>query len=134
MSGEKKAEAKKKYTPLRWTLAQAASEFHLGPKTVTHRAKAAGIIPGEDGKFSTKDIHCAVCGDYHRERTRKMAEDADAQALANAEERKRLVDREDLMRRLEPIYVRMKEIIMRSGMAESEKGEVLVQLVKLHEV
>ena len=75
---------------IRWTLATAANEFGLDRKTMAKRAKAAGIVPGPDGKFSTKEVHGSICTDYEKERARKMKEDADAAAIANAKEREEL--------------------------------------------
>src|SRR5579859_675063 len=98
MQAKRKTRKNRKYVyaPIRWTLTQAASEFGINPRTVTKRAKAAGIVAGKDGKFSTTDIHDSICGDYERDRTRKMKEDADAKAISNAKERVMLVDKTDL--------------------------------------
>lgn len=125
---------KASFKPLRWSLSQAASEFGLSPKTIAQRVKAAGALPGKDKKFSTVEIHSAICGDYERERTRKMKEEADGRALDNAAIRNRLVDKEDLLKRFEPIYVAMKQKVMQSAMSDAEKDGLLAELAKLHQV
>lgn len=124
----------KEFKPLRWTLAQAAAEFGLSPKTIAQRVKASGLLPGEDRKFSTTGIHAAICGDYERERIRNISEDADQKALKNARTRQHLVDKEDFLKRLEPIYAAMKQRVMQSGISDAEKDGLLAELAKLNQV
>ncbi|HEV2350816.1 MAG TPA: hypothetical protein VG028_13325 [Terriglobia bacterium] len=122
------------FEALRWTLSLAASEFGINPRTVVKRVKAAGLVAGKDGKFSTAQIHAAICGDYERQRTRKTKEEADAKALENAASRGELVDKLDLLKRLEPIYAGMKEKVLSSQMSEAQKDALLQELTKLHQV
>lgn len=49
--------------PLRWTLERAAAEFGIDRKTLAKRVTVKGIQPGDDGKFSTKEIASAVFSD-----------------------------------------------------------------------
>ena len=119
---------RKQFQPIRWTLARAGSEFGLSPKTVAQRVKAAGVTPGKDSMFSTVQIHGAICGDYERERTRKMAEEADAKAMENAARRKELVDVQDFFKRLEPVTVNIKQKIMGSALSDAEKDGLLADI------
>lgn len=124
---------KKIFSPVRWTIARAASEFRIHPRTLAQRVKAAGKVPSKDRRFSTAEIHACICGDYERERTRKMVEDADNQALRNARERRQLADKADLLSRFEGVYLEMKQAILNSSMSETEKDVILTNLAKLHE-
>jgi phage terminase Nu1 subunit (DNA packaging protein) len=65
-------------TGTRWTIEQAASEFQIDRKTLGKRLKSNGETgdPGEDGKYSTKQIIDAVFTDYETARARKMAAEA----------------------------------------------------------
>lgn len=66
----------------------AAREFDFDPKTLAKSVRVAGIVPGEDGKFSTMDMVRAVFGDDEREflraRTRDTNEAADIKAIKKA--------------------------------------------------
>lgn len=53
---------------LRWTIEQASYEFGIDRKTLAKRVKVAGIIPGEDNKFSTANICSAVFTDGEQAR------------------------------------------------------------------
>jgi hypothetical protein len=119
------------FKPLRWTLTQAAAEFVLNPRTVVTRAKEAGILPGKDGKFSTADIHKAICGDYEKERTRKMTEDANRAARENAEADRLVVDKPDLLKRFETVFAEMKQRILNSEMADEKKNALLNAIADL---
>ncbi len=117
---------------IRWTIEQAASEFGLNPRTVAQRVKSAGVVAGNDGRFSTFDIHRAICGDLEREKLRKLTEEADDLALGNARERKELVDKADFLKRLEPIYVAVRQKVMGSSMPDAQKDALLGDLSQIH--
>ena len=116
---------------LRWTANKAADEFGLDRKTIAQRIKTAGTVPGADGKFSTKEIHGAICRDIDKERLRKLKEDADQVALANAKEREELVDKQDFVGRLERFVVEAKQKIMASDRPDADKDALLNFLADL---
>lgn len=116
---------------IRWTLELAASEFGLNPRTLAQRIKRAGVLPGEDKRFSTSDIAASIYDDYERQRTRKTKEEADDIALKNAASRGDLVDKQDFLKRLEPVCVAMKQRVMQCSMSDAEKDGLLADLAKL---
>ena len=118
-------------TILRWSIERAASEFGRAPRTVAARLKQSGQTQGEDGKFSTAQVATAIYGDLEGEKLRKTKEDADRLALANATARGELVDRQDFVRRLEPVVIQMKQRILGSGLTHAEQDELLADLAKL---
>lgn len=122
---------KSAFESIRWTLTQAAAEFGLNPRTVVTRAKVAGLMPGEDGRFSTAEVHAAICGDYERERIRKLKEEADWAALDNAEHRKEVVDKPELLKRFESTFAEMKQAIMGSKLSDKEKDALCAKLAGL---
>lgn len=71
----------KRLTALRWTLPKAASEFGIHISTLGKRVKAAGVMPGKDGRYSTRDIAAAVYGDVARQRERYTRARADMAVL-----------------------------------------------------
>jgi hypothetical protein len=48
--------------PIRWSLHRAESEFGRGVRTIRAGLQAAGISPGKDGKYSTREIATALFG------------------------------------------------------------------------
>jgi hypothetical protein len=52
-------------------LEQAAGEFGLDRKTLRKRIRQAGIEPGQDGKFSIRQMCEVVFGDLTTERFEK---------------------------------------------------------------
>ena len=121
----------KKAESIRWTQEGAAAEFGLNPRTVAARIKTAGVAPGPDGKFSTADVHRAICGDYEKQRARKMKEDADQVALANAKERGELVDKRDFVGRLEKFVVSARQEVLASARSDADKDALLNVLAGL---
>jgi len=85
----------KKPSTLRWTIQQAASEFGPAERTVKNRLNLLGFVPGEDGMFSTRQIHAAIC-DHDRNLQRKAAAEADRVELENAAVRRDLVSVHEL--------------------------------------
>ena len=63
--------------PVRWTRTHAAAEFNLDAATLSKRLLAASIAPGEDGRFSTKQIVGAVFGDRAGALTAKAKAEAE---------------------------------------------------------
>jgi hypothetical protein len=122
----------KSITMFRWTINRAGIEFGLSPKTVASRVKAAGILPGKDGRFSTADVHRAICGDYERARTRKMEEEALHATLENQKAKGALVDVADFRARYERTYLGVRSVIMNSGLSDTDKDRILNDLAKLH--
>lgn len=77
-------------------------------------------------------MHAAICGDYEKERTRKMKEEADGAAIANATSRGELVDKLDFMKRYEIIYAAIRQKIYASNMSDADKDALLLELQQLH--
>jgi hypothetical protein len=127
------------FEEFRWTVDRAGAEFGLSSKTVSNRIKSAGVHPGDDGKFSTKDIHAAICSDLEKAKLRKLQfetkrteEEREGLALANAARRGELVHKADFIRRFEGIYAQMRQLIMSSSMIDAEKDELLRKIAELH--
>jgi len=106
----------------------AAREFGIHPKTVTTRIAISGVLPGDDGRFSTVDIHNAICGDYEKERTRKMKEDADQAALQNARDRGEVADLQDILEWWDKKHAELKQIVLGFKLSDADKDAMLNKL------
>jgi len=62
------------------------------------------------------------------ERLRLTREQADAQALANAETRRELVAVDEMVRRLSPCLVAMRQTILAAGLSEAARDSLLADL------
>jgi len=117
---------------VRWTVEQAAAEFGLNPRTVSSRMKTAGVIPGEDGHFSTMEVHSAICGDLEKEKIRnlqKLNRDLDTGHATVIGE---LVDVRDFVKRYEPIYAAIRQMLLGSKLPSADVDALLAELAKLH--
>ena len=114
-----------KATSLRWTLSMAASEFEVDRRTITTRVKAAGILPGEDGKFSSAQINKAIHGDLAGEKLRKLRAEADLAEM----ERDTLAKNSIPMALIDSMFNRtatgIRAIITRSRLTEQEQDDIL---------
>lgn len=116
---------------VRWTQQKACVEFGLHPNTMAIRLKRGGILPGDDGKYSTKQICVAVFGDIEAETLRKVSEEADKVALQNEKTRGSLVEIEAVYKHFEGLFVSLRARILASGLVTEEKDELLNDLRKL---
>ena len=117
-----------KADPIRWTLGLAATEFGADRRTLSTRAKTSGQVPGEDGKFSTRQIAAIIHGDLAGEKLRKLRAEADLAEL----------ERDTLMKDVAPLTVfddlvaRMamgiRGIVNRSRLTEQEQDDVLQEI------
>lgn len=83
----------KPFKAIRWTIRQAASEFGCDEKTMSNRLRRESLVPGEDGKFSTRQIVTGMFGDIGTHRLRKMKAEADLAELQKAKVMGTLTDR-----------------------------------------
>lgn len=117
-----------KFKPVRWTLHQACSEFDIHSSTLAKRIKTTGIEPGEDGKFSTKQICAAVFGDLDGEKLGKIKAERELLEITLAKERRILIVAADALRAWEGVMVSARQIIKGSSLSEIEKTETLKNL------
>lgn len=111
----------------------ACGEFGINPRTLSGRIKQLGILPGDDGKYSTKEIAAAVYGDLEREKIRLTSAEADAQEVKNRVQAGELVDVEEFKRFYAAIYVEMVRIIRASTLSETDQDNLLTSLAKIHQ-
>jgi hypothetical protein len=76
-----------KIEQVRWTVNAAATEFGTTRETLSRRLAAAGITAGADEKYSTKEIHKALCGDEQMRKAKlsKLEHETKAIVLQNKE-------------------------------------------------
>ena len=118
---------------MRWTLHSAAIDFDLDDKTLDKQIKSCGVITGDDGKFSTKDICKAVFGDIDGQKLRLVMEQADSFAIKNAASRGQLLPVADVKQHFEGVLVALRSGILASNLEQDEKSELLLNLKRLGE-
>jgi len=112
----------------RWSVGRAAAEFGLDPKTLSGRIKAAGVLAGSDGKYSTRDIDCAIHCDYDNEKTRLTKEQADVVALKKAEMLRELVPAKLVERVWAGVMADLRQKISFLELPDGKKAEILADL------
>lgn len=111
---------------------QACAEFGINPRTLSARLTQEGIEPGDDGKFSTKQIARAIYSDLELERTRLVRAEAIAQERENKEKDEKLIDVDEFAKDYEQVYLGMVRVIKSAKLSEAEQNEILQQLNELH--
>ncbi len=117
-----------KATAIRWTLGMAALEFGIDRRTVATRAKGAGLVPGEDGKFSTAQVTRALHGDLAGERLRKLRAEADLAEIEAQDARKERIPIDVITFLTEQTFRAIATIIKCSRLPAAEKQEIFTEL------
>ncbi len=81
---------------LRWTILRAADECGVPREAVRRGLRAAGIEPGEDGRYTTRQIFQALHGDLEAERIRETRARAELLEMEAEEKRRTLVSMEEV--------------------------------------
>ena len=116
---------------VRWTVAAAAVEFGLDDLTLTKRIKTSEIVPGTDGKFSTRQICAAVYGDMDGEKLREVRHRANLLELQEQQLRRELVPVADVQRVWGAIVVAVRQYIWNCNAEETDRRRWLAELVDL---
>lgn len=122
----------KKHKSIRWTKVQAESEFKVSEEKLTKRLKAAGIIPGKDGCFSTVQIVQAIYNDSDIYKAKLIKEQYEGQVLKNDEARGKVIEVEELKERMEVPIIAVRQLILSETQLTPEaKEEILLNLQNL---
>lgn len=123
--------AKRMAASVRWTVAAAAVEFGLDDLTLTKRIKTSEIVPGTDGKFSTRQICAAVYGDMDGEKLREVRHRANLLELQEQQLRRELVPVADVQRVWGAVIVAIRQYIWNCNAEEIDRRRWLAELVDL---
>ena len=120
--------------PIRWSLHKAEIEFGRAVRTIRSGLQAAGISPGKDGKYSTREIAEALFGFgtlERRAREAKMQQQIDQARLA----RNKLLQQEKILAPLAIMRFLVADLlagtvsfIRHSSMTQQEKDQLIAQL------
>ena len=112
-------------TPIRWTMGLAASELGCDRRTLAERVKTSGAVPGEDGKFSTRQIFTALHGDLAGEKLRLTRAQADLAEAEAREKQKTSIPCEVYYPAIEQLFGAIAAVINRSHLPASDLEEIL---------
>ena len=116
---------------VRWSVRMAAVEFGISDRTLVQRLRADDSNPGEDGRYSTRQVARAIFCDKEIEQTRKIREEADLIAKKNAEWDRRYVAVDRVRKMGEGFVVAVRQKILASHFTPEEKDEILHDLASL---
>ena len=112
-------------TAIRWTLPEAAAEFHIDPKTLAKRVKAQGILPGGDGRYSTLQMCAAKFGNLDGAKLRVANAQAKKLERENAEADRELLPTELVERFLSATFIAVRQAITATHLPEETKSRAL---------
>jgi hypothetical protein len=113
---------------IRWTAYEAACEFDIHRDTLSRRLKQAGIEPGEDGKWSTKQIAAAVFGDIDSEKLRVERHRANLLELEENERRRMLIPAHSVSETWGAMHVAIRTAIWNCDAPEADRRRWLGEL------
>ena len=116
------------FQPLRWTLELAGREYDIDSRTLAQRIAAAGVIPGNDGRFSTKQVVSVIFGDISGQKLRNLTALADLNELKVAVEKCDLVKVNHVEKLWSDCVLAMRQVILGSKLSEEEREELFLQL------
>ncbi len=116
---------------LRWTMAEASSEFDIHRDTLAKRIKTAGIEPGKDQRWSTVQICSAVFGDIDSEKLRETRHKANLLELEEKEKRRQVVSIDDVGRTWDAVVVTVRQAIWNFDAPEADRRRWLLELREL---
>ena len=118
--------------PIRWNRLDAAAEFGIDRDTLSRRLRAAGIAPGEDKRFSTKEILAALFGDLEKEKTRNEAAKADLTEMKRDLDERQFIPAEAARASMDKLRVGIMEVIAASPLSEKQQAAIAGNLKRLN--
>lgn len=113
---------------IRWTLEVAATEFEISRATLSSRIKNAGILPGADKKFSTRDIRRAVYTDGETARAELANSQRELIDLKKMKLAGELVYASQCQQLWDSVVIGLRQKISDSPLPEETKREILKDL------
>jgi hypothetical protein len=115
---------------IRWSIARAGKEFGMDAETLQGRVKTSGIVQGEDGKFSTKQIVDAIFGDLDGEKLLKLRAERKAIERDNAREDRILLPTSELLRVWSSILLDYRQRVLYADIPQLLKEDLLSALTE----
>ncbi len=114
--------------PIRWTIERAAVEFGIDRGTLSGRIHNRGILPADDGKFSTRDICIAVFTDGKAARDKLATAQQENFNLRNKKLAGELVDPKQCQQLWDACVISLRQKIANTPIPEATKREILKDL------
>jgi hypothetical protein len=113
---------------IRWTTAKAGAEFGCDPATLANKIKREGLLPGDDGMFSTRDICSAVFGDMEGEKLRNLRRDAELKEVELGRLKRELIPAENVQREWSAVIIAIRQAIWNFDAPEAVRRQWLGEL------
>ena len=116
------------HVALRWSVTRAAKEFGCDFKTLVKRLTAAGIVPGDDGRYSTQQIARALYldgGDIDAEKLRKVRLECDLLQRKLDEADGRLLDADAVLRCWSLAVLNVRGAVLALPLPEAHRHAIL---------
>lgn len=104
------------------------AEFGMDSRTIGKKIKIAGLLPGDDGKYSSKDLVKIIMGDHEREKLLKTTAERKLLDLELGEQEERLCETDLVRQFCEAIASSWRQIIRGFSIPDTDKDQMLQQL------
>lgn len=119
---------KSKVKSVRWTAAQAGAEFGCDPATLANKLKREGILAGNDGMFSTRDICAAVFGDMEGEKLRNLRRDAELKEVELARLNRELIPAAKVLETWSSVFIALRQAVWNCDAPEEHRRRWLAEI------
>jgi len=116
---------------VRWSTDKAAKEFGVDWRTLAKALAREGIKPGDDGKWSTREVVAALFGDQDAADLRLTLAQAEAIERKNRVAAGRLIDVDAVILFNEQVAAAMRERVLALDIPHTTKEALLGDLQKL---
>ena len=116
---------------LRWTMAQAVMEFDVTEGTLRKRMTVQGVMPGDDGLYSTGQLCQAIYGGLDFERERETKARADKIERENRVAENKLLPAHWVSHAWDAVCGAIRSTITSARIPEKEKRRVLRELTEI---
>jgi phage terminase Nu1 subunit (DNA packaging protein) len=113
---------------IRWTLEKAAVEFGIDRKTLAKKITTKGVMAGEDGKFSTREISTAIFSDGEAARASLAISQRENFDLRNKKLAGELVDAKQCQLLWDSVIIALRQKIADAQIPDAAKQELVRDL------
>jgi len=119
---------------IRWSLRNAATDFGVVRETLTRLLKQGDHSPGDDGQYSTRQIHSALAGDLKAERIKLTRELTREKEIKNKESEGLLISATDAADVACRFVFAARQVVMLWKISAEQKNDYLAELRGLAEI
>ncbi len=114
--------------PLKWSLNKIAEETGFARQTIKNKMVSGNIEPDSEGCYTTRQMLAAIAGDYHAEKTRMTAAQADLAEMERDERAHLLIASELVAKVWTEALGNLRATVMAADLPKVTRAQLIKQL------